>query len=78
MGQGAGGAAMVGPAHLLAKHQERVQADSAARPSSAGVPAAAAVRTFQMAYISANQVVGGSAVMFSAAAQYARQQVSSQ
>ena len=29
---------MVGPAHLLAKHQERVQADSAARPSSAGVP----------------------------------------
>jgi hypothetical protein len=36
MSGGGAGPAMVGPAHLLAKHQERVQADSAARPSSAG------------------------------------------
>ncbi len=36
MSSGGAGPAMVGPAHLLAKHQERVQADSAARPSSAG------------------------------------------
>ncbi|KAA6423773.1 MAG: regulator of telomere elongation helicase 1-like [Trebouxia sp. A1-2] len=33
---GNAGPAMVGPAHLLAKHQEQLQTDSAARPSSAG------------------------------------------
>ncbi|KAL0026549.1 hypothetical protein WJX77_006250 [Trebouxia sp. C0004] len=40
MSGGGAGPAMVGPAHLIAKHQERVQADTAARPSSAVQPAA--------------------------------------
>ena len=38
LSKGSSGPAVVGPAHLLVKHKERLQADSAARPSSAGAP----------------------------------------
>ncbi|DBB06555.1 TPA: Regulator of telomere elongation helicase 1 [Trebouxia sp. C0004] len=45
MSGGGAGPAMVGPAHLIAKHQERVQADTAARPSSAGDQSKPGVRS---------------------------------